>query len=148
MLWKNRHSAMRIGYWSSIGVAPRVELARAAGLAIDNGIVVDRMLRTEDPHIFAAGDVSSFTHDLFAGRVRLESWKNAEEQGPVAARNMLGAGEDCSAVRIRTENDRSAGTSWILSPTMLSSAATPRSANLCGNVVIWRVFHRGANFPV
>jgi 3-phenylpropionate/trans-cinnamate dioxygenase ferredoxin reductase subunit len=82
----------------SIGVAPRVELARAAGLAIDNGIVVDRMLRTEDPHIFAAGDVSSFTHDLFAGRVRLESWKNAEEQGPVAARNMLGAGEDCSAV--------------------------------------------------
>ncbi len=77
----------------SIGVAPRVDLARAAGLAIDNGIAVDRTLRTEDENIFAAGDAASFQHDLFGGRVRLESWKNAEEQGPLAARNMLGAGE-------------------------------------------------------
>ncbi len=82
----------------SVGVVPRVALARAAGLAIDNGIAVDRTLRTEDRHIFAAGDACAFTHDLFGGRIRLESWKNAEEQGPLVARNMLGACEECCAV--------------------------------------------------
>ena len=82
----------------AIGVAPRVELAEAAGLAVDNGVVVDRMLRTEDPNIFAAGDACAFAHDLFGGRVRLESWKNAEEQGPVVARNMLGAAEAADTV--------------------------------------------------
>ncbi len=80
----------------AIGVAPRTELAAAVGLAVDNGIVVDAQLRTADPNIFAAGDVCSFAHDLFGGHVRLESWKNAEEQGPIAARNMLGAAEAAS----------------------------------------------------
>jgi len=76
----------------SIGVSPRVELAEAAGLAIDNGICVDRHLRTEDPYIFAAGDACAF-EDAEGGRTRLECWKNAEEQARVAARNMLGAAE-------------------------------------------------------
>jgi 3-phenylpropionate/trans-cinnamate dioxygenase ferredoxin reductase subunit len=79
-------------------VAPRVELARAAGLAIDNGIAVDRRLRTSDPSIFAAGDACSFCHDLFDGRIRLESWKNAEDQGRFVARAMLGSGESYGAV--------------------------------------------------
>lgn len=82
----------------AIGVVPRVELARAAGLAVDNGIVVDRTLRTEDPAIFAAGDACAFAHDLAGRHVRLESWKNAEDQGPVAARNMLGGAEAASTV--------------------------------------------------
>jgi 3-phenylpropionate/trans-cinnamate dioxygenase ferredoxin reductase component len=82
----------------SIGVVPRTALAEAAGLAVDNGIVVDRTLRTEDRAIFAAGDACAFSHDLFGGHIRLESWKNAEEQGPLVARNMLGAAEECSAV--------------------------------------------------
>jgi 3-phenylpropionate/trans-cinnamate dioxygenase ferredoxin reductase subunit len=82
----------------AIGVVPRTELAAAAGLAVDNGIVVDAQLRTEDPDIFAAGDVCSFAHDLFGAHVRLESWKNAEDQGPIAARNMLGAAESAGAV--------------------------------------------------
>jgi 3-phenylpropionate/trans-cinnamate dioxygenase ferredoxin reductase subunit len=80
----------------AIGVVPRTELAAAAGLAVDNGIVVDATLRTEDPNIFAAGDACSFAHDLFGGHVRLESWKNAEDQGPIAARNMLGGAETAS----------------------------------------------------
>lgn len=80
----------------AIGVVPRTELAAAAGLAVDNGIVVDAELRTGDPAIFAAGDVCSFAHDLFGGHVRLESWKNAEDQGPIAARNMLGGAESAS----------------------------------------------------
>ncbi len=82
----------------AIGVVPRTELAAAAGLTVDNGIVVDAQLRTEDPAIYAAGDACSFAHDLFGGHVRLESWKNAEDQGPIAARNMLGAAESAGAL--------------------------------------------------
>ncbi|MCB1498408.1 MAG: FAD-dependent oxidoreductase [Bauldia sp.] len=82
----------------AIGIEPRVGLAVAAGLAVDNGIVVDRHLRTDDPDIFAAGDVCSFAHDLYGAHVRLESWKNAEEQGPIAARNMLGGNEIAASV--------------------------------------------------
>lgn len=73
-----------------IGVAPRTELAQAAGLAIDNGVAVDAMLRSSDSSIFAAGDVCSFIHPLYGSRVRLECWKNAEDQARIAARNMLG----------------------------------------------------------
>jgi 3-phenylpropionate/trans-cinnamate dioxygenase ferredoxin reductase subunit len=79
---------------AAIGVAPRVELAEAAGLAIDNGVAVDATLRSSDANIFAAGDVSSFPHGLLGSRIRLECWRNAEDQGSVAARNILGAGEE------------------------------------------------------
>jgi 3-phenylpropionate/trans-cinnamate dioxygenase ferredoxin reductase component len=75
-----------------IGVAPRTELAEAAGLEVDNGIVVDETLETSVPGVFAAGDVANAAHPLF-GRIRVEHWANALNQGPVAARNMLGAGE-------------------------------------------------------
>jgi 3-phenylpropionate/trans-cinnamate dioxygenase ferredoxin reductase component len=76
-----------------IGAIPNVALAAAAGLAVDNGIAVDRYLATSDGDIFAAGDCCSFPLDIYGGRrVRLESWRNAQEQGTLAARNMLGAG--------------------------------------------------------
>jgi 3-phenylpropionate/trans-cinnamate dioxygenase ferredoxin reductase subunit len=82
-----------------IGATPNVELARAAGLAIDNGVAVDEYLRTCDPDIFAAGDCCSFPLPLYGGRrVRLEAWRNAQDQGALAARNMLGAGETHTAV--------------------------------------------------
>jgi len=83
---------------AAVGVEPRVELASSAGLAIDNGIAVDATLRTSDPNIFAAGDASSFPHELFGSRIRVECWKNAEEQGEIAARNMLGADVEYCAV--------------------------------------------------
>ena len=83
---------------AAVGVEARVELASSSGLAIDNGIAVDATLRTSDLNIFAAGDVSSFPHRLFGSRIRLESWKNAEEQGEIAARNILGAGEQYAGV--------------------------------------------------
>ena len=58
-----------------------------------------RCLRTSDPHIFAAGDCCSFPHPLYGGRrLRLEAWRNAQDQGNVAARNMLGAQEPYTAV--------------------------------------------------
>jgi 3-phenylpropionate/trans-cinnamate dioxygenase ferredoxin reductase subunit len=76
-----------------VGAQPNGELAQAAGLAIDNGIAVDDTLRTSDPHVFAAGDCCSFPLAIYDGRrVRLESWRNALDQGQLAARNMLGAG--------------------------------------------------------
>jgi 3-phenylpropionate/trans-cinnamate dioxygenase ferredoxin reductase component len=73
-----------------IGVTPRVELARGAGLQVENGIVVDEQLRTSSPNVFAAGDVASAWHPFYSERIRVEHWANALNQGPAAARAMLG----------------------------------------------------------
>ncbi|MDQ1573474.1 MAG: hypothetical protein QOH44_1033 [Actinomycetota bacterium] len=74
----------------AIGAAPTVELAVAAGLEVDNGILVDAALRTSDPDIFAAGDVANAFHPIIGARIRSEHWANALNQGPAAARAMLG----------------------------------------------------------
>ncbi|TPE43422.1 NAD(P)/FAD-dependent oxidoreductase [Amaricoccus solimangrovi] len=82
-----------------IGATPNVELAAEAGLEIENGIAVDATLATSDPGIFAAGDCCSFPLPLYDGRrVRLESWRGAQELGSLAARNLLGGGEPISIV--------------------------------------------------
>lgn len=82
-----------------IGAVPETALAEAAGLGIDNGVAVDAVLRTVDRDIFAAGDCCSFPHLLYGGRrVRLEAWRNAQDQGAAVARNMLASGEEYSAV--------------------------------------------------
>ena len=82
-----------------IGAVPVTDLAHKSGLAIENGIAVDAQLRTSDPDIYAAGDCCSFPLAVYGGRrVRLECWRNAQDQGGLAARNMLGAGETASAV--------------------------------------------------
>lgn len=84
---------------AGIGAVPTTGLAEAAGLAVDNGIAVDAELRTSDENIFAAGDCCSFPLGLYGGRrVRLEAWRNAQEQGALAARNMLGGSETHAAV--------------------------------------------------
>ena len=75
-----------------VGVEPRTELAAAAGLDVDDGIVCDERLRTSADGVYAAGDVANARHPLLGGRLRVEHWHNALEQGPAAARNMLGAG--------------------------------------------------------
>src|SRR5579885_2682249 len=72
------------------GVLPADELAVAAGLACENGIVVDDRCRTSDPLIFAAGDCTSHPSLHYGRRLRLESVDNAFEQGASAALNMLG----------------------------------------------------------
>jgi 3-phenylpropionate/trans-cinnamate dioxygenase ferredoxin reductase subunit len=82
-----------------IGAVPVTDLAQQAGLAVENGIAVDEQLRTSDPDIFAAGDCCSFPMAIYGERrVRLECWRNAQDQGALAARNMLGAGEAMSSV--------------------------------------------------
>ncbi len=73
-----------------IGVVPRVELAEAAGLETDNGILVDQRLATSAPHVFAAGDVANAWHPFYDRHVRVEHWANALNQGPAAGRAMLG----------------------------------------------------------
>lgn len=73
---------------AGIGVAPLTALAEAAGLQVDNGIVVDSQLRTSVPEIFAAGDVANRTLP-HGTRRRLESWDNAQKQGIAAGRAML-----------------------------------------------------------
>jgi 3-phenylpropionate/trans-cinnamate dioxygenase ferredoxin reductase subunit len=75
-----------------IGVVPRTQLAEAAGLDVRNGILVDERLRTSADGVFAAGDVANAQHPLFNTRLRVEHWHNALEQGPAAARSMLGTG--------------------------------------------------------
>ncbi|MEV6304374.1 FAD-dependent oxidoreductase [Actinoplanes sp. NPDC051861] len=73
-----------------VGVTPATELAEAAGLAVDNGVVVDQSLCTSDPDIFAAGDVAAVDHPSLGRRIRVEHWSNALDGGPAAARAMLG----------------------------------------------------------
>jgi 3-phenylpropionate/trans-cinnamate dioxygenase ferredoxin reductase subunit len=73
-----------------IGVEPRTELAARAGLDVDNGILVDEHLQTSAPGVFAAGDVANAHHPFYGERIRVEHWANALNQGPAAARNMLG----------------------------------------------------------
>ncbi len=72
------------------GIAPRVELAEAAGLEIDNGVRVDAQLRSSDPDIFAAGDVANAFHPLLRKHIRVEHWANALHQPQTAAKAMLG----------------------------------------------------------
>lgn len=81
-----------------IGVVPNMELAKDAGLAVDNGIVVDDCGRTSDPDIFAAGDVTNHPNALLGRAIRLESVQNAVSQGRAAALAMLGKPEPYAEV--------------------------------------------------
>lgn len=73
-----------------VGIVPNVELARQAGLTVENGIVVDEYLQTSHPDIYAAGDVANYIDPLFGKRRRVEHWGHAEYSGQLAAHNMAG----------------------------------------------------------
>jgi 3-phenylpropionate/trans-cinnamate dioxygenase ferredoxin reductase component len=73
-----------------VGVEPTTELASRAGLAVDNGVLVDAGLRTSVPGVFAAGDVANVDHPVLGRRVRVEHWDTAIKHGTVAATNLLG----------------------------------------------------------
>jgi NADPH-dependent 2,4-dienoyl-CoA reductase/sulfur reductase-like enzyme len=78
------------------GIVPDVALAAAAGLAVENGIVVDAQCHTSDPAIFAAGDCTRFPGPH--GPVRLENWRHAQDHGAVAGRNAAGGSDTYSQV--------------------------------------------------
>ncbi|WP_175882587.1 FAD-dependent oxidoreductase [Burkholderia sp. BCC0044] len=73
-----------------VGIVPNVELAAAAGMEVGNGIRVDSRLRTSDPNIYAIGDVCEFPNPFTGQPVRMETWRNAEEQAHHVARILNG----------------------------------------------------------
>ncbi|HYL31697.1 MAG TPA: FAD-dependent oxidoreductase [Stellaceae bacterium] len=75
---------------AGIGAQPNVELAHAAGLTVEDGIVTDEFGRTSDPHIFAAGDVTRHFNPLLGRKIRLEAWQNAQNQAMAVAKVMAG----------------------------------------------------------
>jgi NADPH-dependent 2,4-dienoyl-CoA reductase/sulfur reductase-like enzyme len=78
---------------AGIGILPNINLAKSAGLKTGNGIVVDEMLRTDNPDIFSAGDVAEYDQPVLGKRLRVEHEDNANTMGKQAGRNMTGAGE-------------------------------------------------------
>ena len=81
------------GVVAGLGILPDTELAVRAGLAVDNGIVVDEFLRSSNPDIYAAGDVANFYSPLLDKRMRVEHEDNANMMGEAAGRNMAGSAE-------------------------------------------------------
>jgi len=77
---------------AGLGIQPNVELAEQAGLRVENGIVVDDLLRTSAPDVFAAGDVANFLNPALGTRIRVEHEDNANTMGAAAGRSMAGTG--------------------------------------------------------
>jgi NADPH-dependent 2,4-dienoyl-CoA reductase/sulfur reductase-like enzyme len=81
------------GVVAGLGIVPNVDLAKNAGVQIDNGIVVDELLCTNKPDIYAAGDVASFYNPALGKRMRVEHEDNANTMGRLAGLNMAGRSE-------------------------------------------------------
>ena len=81
------------GVVAGIGIHPNLDLAKEAGLKIDDGIVVNEKLETSFPDIYAAGDAANFFHSALEKRTRVEHEDNAVHMGKLAGRNMAGANE-------------------------------------------------------
>jgi 3-phenylpropionate/trans-cinnamate dioxygenase ferredoxin reductase component len=81
------------GVVAGIGLQPNIDLAKAAALQVDNGIIVDEYLRTNHPDIYAAGDVAAFYNPSLRNRIRVEHEDNANTMGRMAGRNMAGERE-------------------------------------------------------
>lgn len=73
-----------------VGIVPNVELAREAGLTVDNGIIADEFLQSSHPDVYVAGDVASYVDPIFGKRRRVEHWGHAEYCGQLAGQNMSG----------------------------------------------------------
>ncbi len=74
----------------AVGIQPNEQLAREAGLAVQDGVIVDSYCETTAGHVYAAGDVARYPDPVFGGLVRTDHWDHARAQGKVAGRNMAG----------------------------------------------------------
>ena len=81
------------GVVAGIGIHPNLDLAKEAGLKVNNGVIVNEHLETSVPDIYAAGDVANFHHAMLGKRTRVEHEDNAVQMGKTAGRNMAGASE-------------------------------------------------------
>jgi len=90
---KNGKELLVDGVVAGIGIQPNLELAKAVGLQIGNGVVVDETLVTSHPGIYSAGDVAEFFNPALNKRMRVEHADNADSMGRQAGRNMAGASE-------------------------------------------------------
>ena len=116
-----------------VGVAPRVELAVAAGFDVDNGVVVDEQLRSSAPDVYAAGDVASAWHPYFQRHLRVEHWANALNQGITAGRNAAGGSDVYTGCR--TSSPTSTTSAWSTSAT-----PSPETQSLSGAALADREF--------
>jgi NADPH-dependent 2,4-dienoyl-CoA reductase/sulfur reductase-like enzyme len=73
-----------------VGVSPRTSLAEAAGIKVENGVIVNEVMRTSAADVFAAGDVARYPEPVSGEQARIEHWVVAERQGQAVARSMLG----------------------------------------------------------
>jgi NADPH-dependent 2,4-dienoyl-CoA reductase/sulfur reductase-like enzyme len=78
---------------AGLGIDPEIDVARDAGLRMENGVTVNELLETSIPGIYAAGDVAFFPYQALNKMARIEHWDNARAQGLQAGRNMAGARE-------------------------------------------------------
>ncbi len=81
-----------------VGVLPRTQLVESSGLKLDNGVLVDELLQSSEDGVYAAGDLANAHNPLLGRHIRVEHWANALNQGPAAARSMLGKGEPYARV--------------------------------------------------
>jgi NADPH-dependent 2,4-dienoyl-CoA reductase/sulfur reductase-like enzyme len=90
---KSGHEFVADGVIAGLGIEPNTELARAAGLKVEDGIIVDAFLQTSAPDVFAAGDAASFHNPALDQRMRVEHEDNANTMGKIAGRNLAGKRE-------------------------------------------------------
>ncbi|HVA20841.1 MAG TPA: FAD-dependent oxidoreductase [Candidatus Micrarchaeia archaeon] len=97
----------------AVGAEPRTELAEAAGLACDGGIVVDECCRTSAADVFAAGDAARWWHPGLARRLRVEHYDNAQNQGVAAALSLLGRGAPYAPIPYVWSEQYDATLQWV-----------------------------------